>query len=50
MRDLSKGHIKLLEQVYTLQLSENKRELIFNKNNELVNTKPYKIYNLKISN
>jgi len=42
MRDLSKGHIKLLEQVYTLQLTENKRNLIF-RNNKLVATKAYNI-------
>ena len=47
MRNISKGQIKLLEQVYTLKLTDNKRELIYNKNNKLVSTKPYKISNEK---
>ena len=42
MRNLSEGHIKLLNQVYTLSVTDNKRQLIY-KNNKFIETKPYKI-------
>jgi hypothetical protein len=42
MRNLSEGQIKLLDQVYTLQVTDNKRKLIY-KNNKLVGTNAYKI-------
>ena len=32
-RNLEEGHIKILEQIYTLQVTDNKRELIYNKTN-----------------
>jgi hypothetical protein len=32
MRNLSEAQIKLMEQVYTLKLTDNKRELIFDTN------------------
>jgi hypothetical protein len=32
MRNLSEGNIKLLEQIYTLQVTDNKRQLIFEDN------------------
>ena len=41
-RNLSDGHIKILEQVYSLKVTENKRKLIY-KNGKLIGTKPYKI-------
>jgi DNA polymerase type B, organellar and viral len=47
-RDLSKAQIQLLEQVYTLKVTDNKRELIYDKNNKLISTKPYKISGDKI--
>jgi len=40
---LEKGDIKILEQLYTLMATSNKRNFIFNKNNLLVNTYPYTI-------
>jgi DNA polymerase type B, organellar and viral len=43
IRKLSEAHIELLEQVYTLEVTDNKRELIYDKNNKLIGTKPYKI-------
>jgi hypothetical protein len=46
MRNLSEGHIKLLDQVYTLSVTDNKRQLIY-KNNKLVGTTAYKIDNHK---
>jgi hypothetical protein len=42
-RNLSKGQINILEEVYTLQVNDNKRELIYDKNNRLIGTKSYKI-------
>ena len=41
-RNLSEGQINILEQIYTLKVTENKRKLIY-KNYKLVGTKPYKI-------
>jgi hypothetical protein len=43
IRKLSKGHIEVLEQLYTLQITDNKRKLIYDKNSKLVSTKAYKI-------
>jgi len=43
MRSLSEGQIKLLEQVYTLTVTDNKREIIYNKNQKFIKTKSYKI-------
>nr|YP_010384620.1 DNA polymerase [Russula rosea]UHA57019.1 DNA polymerase [Russula rosea] len=43
IKNLNEGHIKLLEQVYTLKVTDSKRQLIYNKNNKLIGTKPYKI-------
>jgi hypothetical protein len=40
---LNKSYIEVLEQVYTLQVTDNKRQLIYNINNKLVGTKSYKI-------
>nr|AWX52937.1 hypothetical protein [Lactarius sp. (in: basidiomycete fungi)] len=42
-RNLGEAQINILEQVYTLKVTENKRRLIYNKNNKLVATKAYKI-------
>ena len=42
MRNLSDGQINILEQVYTLQVTDNKRQLIY-KNKKLIGTKAYKI-------
>ena len=46
MRSLSDGQIKLLEQVYTLEITENKRQLVY-KNNKLIGNKAYKIDKIK---
>jgi hypothetical protein len=43
MRSISEGQIKLLEQVYTLTVTDNKREIIYNKNKKFIKTKSYKI-------
>ena len=47
MRNLSEGQIKLLDQLYTLKVTDNKRQLIY-KNNKLIGTKPYVINKSKI--
>jgi hypothetical protein len=46
-RNLTSAQIKLSKQVYTLTVTDNKRELIYNKNNKLIGTKPYIINNKK---
>jgi hypothetical protein len=40
---LNKSHIEVLEQVYSLQVTDNKRKLIYNINNKLIGTTAYKI-------
>jgi len=44
---LNWGHIEVLDQVYTLQVTDNKRKLIFDENKELFRTESYKISNSK---
>jgi len=44
-KDISKGHIEVKNHLYTLQKTDNKRELIYTKNNILVGTKPYTLLN-----
>lgn len=44
-KNLSEGHIKVLKQMYSLKVTDNKKELIF-KNNKLINTIPFKISKL----
>nr|YP_009487185.1 hypothetical protein [Russula compacta]AWB36087.1 hypothetical protein [Russula compacta] len=43
MRNLSDGNIKLNEQLYTLKVTDNKRELVYNSKGLLIGTKPYRI-------
>lgn len=42
-RNLTEGKITLLNELYTIKVNEFKRELIYNKNNKFIGTKPYKI-------
>ncbi len=49
-KNLNDGHIKLLEQVYTLKVTDSKRQLIYNKNNKLIGAKAYKINEIKLLN
>jgi hypothetical protein len=42
-KHLEKGHIEILSQLYTLQVTDNKRKLIYNKNKKLISTEAYKI-------
>lgn len=47
-RNLIEGHIELLEQLYTLKVTDNKRELIYNKNSKLIGSRAYKISTDKV--
>jgi len=38
---LNEGHIEVLDQMYTLQVTENKRKLIYDENNKLISSIPY---------
>ncbi len=40
--------IEVKPQLYSLQQTDNKRELIFNSNNLLIGTKPYNLTNNNI--
>jgi len=47
-KSFEQGNIKKLQQIYTLRQTDNKRKLIFNSKNKLINTKPYVINHDKI--
>ena len=47
MRNLSSGHIELLEQIYTIQVNDNKRKLLYKKSGKLIGTKAYSYEELK---
>lgn len=40
-KSLSDGHIKVLDELYTMKITENKRRLIYDSNNKLIGTKPF---------
>ena len=44
-KNIGEGHITVRDEVYTLMLTENKRELFFNNDNVFVDTKPYVLSN-----
>jgi hypothetical protein len=48
MKNLSKGHIEVLDQLYTLKVTDNKRRLIYDINRRLIGTSPYFINNNEI--
>jgi hypothetical protein len=50
IKNLSDGNIEVRNELYTLQVTDNKRQLIYNENNELINSNPYIINNDKIIN
>jgi len=41
LKTLVKGNIEVLNHVYTLQVTNNKRELVYNKDNKLISTKSF---------
>jgi hypothetical protein len=42
-RNLSDGSIKIKDELYTLRVTNNKRKLIYDENNKLINTFPFTI-------
>ena len=46
-KSINDGNITIKEQIYTIKVTDNKRQLIY-KNGTLVGTKPYVIDNNKI--
>ena len=46
-KNMFKGTINIKEEIYSIMLNNNKRQLIFDDNNKLKNTKPYRIDNNK---
>ena len=45
---MSEGNIAIQEQLYILQVTENKRALIYNSDNKLIGTTPYIIENDRV--
>jgi hypothetical protein len=43
VKNISEGNIKLLDQLYSLKVTENKRRLIYNSYNKFINTIPFRI-------
>jgi hypothetical protein len=41
VKNLSEGYISIINQLYTLKVTENKRKLIYDKNNVLCGTLPF---------
>jgi DNA polymerase type B, organellar and viral len=42
-KSLDEGNIKILETIYSLRVTDNKRELIYDNNNILIGTKPFNL-------
>lgn len=49
-KHISKGEINIKQEVYTLMITDNKRKLVFNENNEFVDTLPLTLQDGKIIN
>jgi hypothetical protein len=47
-RNLSESKINIIAQIYSIKVTDNKRELIYDNNNKLISTKNYKIDKNKI--
>jgi len=47
IKNLSLGNIQIRNDLYTLQVTNNKRKLIYNSNNKLINSTPYIINSMK---
>ena len=41
IRNLSKGYIEIINELYSLQVTDNKRKLIYDQNKKLINSMPY---------
>jgi hypothetical protein len=40
-RSISESNITINKEIYTLMVTDNKRELIYDENNKLIDTKPF---------
>ena len=49
-KNINLGYISIKEELYTIIATENKRKLIYDKNNILVDTKPFILEENKILN
>ena len=49
-KNVGKGYIEVKNEIYTLMLTDNKRKLIFSKDNKFINTVPYVLDNENIIN
>ena len=47
-RDFSAGHITIKSEIYTLKVTDNKRSLIYDNNNKIINTIPLELKNGEI--
>ena len=47
-RKLSEAKIEIIEELYSIKINENKRKLVYDKNNKLISTTAYKINKDKI--
>lgn len=47
-KNIGEGHISIKNEIYTLMITENKRKLIFNKDNIFVDTEPFVLNNEEI--
>lgn len=47
-RNIMKGNITINKELYTLMITDNKRQLIYDENNRLIDTKPLKLIKGKI--
>ena len=50
IKNISKSYLEVKDELYTLQVTENKRKLIYDTNNKFIDTAPYIINNKKIIN
>ena len=44
-RNLESGKIEILDQIYTLKVTDNKRQLVYDNNSKLISTKAYRLNN-----
>jgi len=49
-KHIEEGNISVIDQLYTLQVTDNKRKLIYNENNKLIGSNPYIINKDEIIN
>lgn len=49
-RNRTEGNIEIINEIYTLMVTENKRKLIYDQNNRFIDTVPFKIQNQNLVN